>query len=104
MFGGLDGIITTFAVIAAVAGANLDTNIVILMGFANLVGDGISMGFGDYLSSKAEQDFVRNEYKREKWCVRPRGARQRAARPFPPSLRRRRHGSQLTPLPAPQGV
>lgn len=69
VFGGLDGIITTFAVIATVAGANLDVRIVILMGFANLVADGISMGFGDCLSSKAEQEFVENEYGREKWCV-----------------------------------
>lgn len=69
VFGGLDGIITTFAVIATVAGADLDVKIVILMGFANLVADGISMGFGDCLSSKAEQEFVENEYGREKWCV-----------------------------------
>jgi len=37
------------------------------MGFANLVGDGLSMGLGDYLSSKAELDFVKSEKKREKW-------------------------------------
>lgn len=70
VFGGLDGIITTFAVIATVAGANLELDLVILMGFANLIGDGISMGFGDYLSSKAEMEFARHELKREEWCVR----------------------------------
>ena len=38
MFGGLDGIITTFAVVAAVAGAELSADMVTLMGVANLVG------------------------------------------------------------------
>jgi hypothetical protein len=37
------------------------------MGFANLVADGLSMGFGDYLSSKAEFEYTRAEHKREKW-------------------------------------
>lgn len=69
VFGGLDGIITTFAVVATVAGANLDVGIVILMGFSNLFADGISMGFGDYVSSKAEIDFALREQRREQWCV-----------------------------------
>jgi DNA damage-binding protein 1 len=67
VFGGLDGIITTFAIVAAVNGAGLDTNTVILMGVANLVADAISMGLGDYISSKAEADAVQAEYDREKW-------------------------------------
>ena len=58
VFGGLDGIITTFAIVAAVDGAGLDTNTVILMGVANLIADAISMGLGDYISSKAEADAV----------------------------------------------
>ena len=37
------------------------------MGFANLIADGLSMGFGDYLSSKAEFEYTRAEHKREKW-------------------------------------
>lgn len=67
VFGGLDGIITTFSVIAAGAGAQLDGNVVILMGFANLVSDGISMGMGDYFSEKSENSYIRGEKKREKW-------------------------------------
>ena len=61
MFGGLDGIITTFAVVAAVSGADMDGNVVILMGIANLVSDGISMGLGDYFSEKSEKDYIKNE-------------------------------------------
>jgi hypothetical protein len=36
---------------------------------ANLIGDGISMSFGDYLSSKAEVEFFEKEKKRELWEV-----------------------------------
>jgi DNA damage-binding protein 1 len=67
VFGGLDGIITTFAIVAAVAGANLTIEVVILMGFANLIADAISMGLGDYLSTVAENDSILQERAREAW-------------------------------------
>lgn len=67
VFGGLDGIITTFAVVAASVGGSLGSNVILLMGFANLVADGLSMGLGDYLSSQAELEYTRAEHKREKW-------------------------------------
>jgi VIT1/CCC1 family predicted Fe2+/Mn2+ transporter len=41
--------------------------VVIILGFANLVADGISMGLGDYLSEKAEIEYVKAEKAREKW-------------------------------------
>jgi len=69
IYGGLDGIITTFAVVAAVAGSGMEVTVVIVMGFANLFADGLSMGFGDFLSSQAEDAFARNEMKREMWEV-----------------------------------
>ena len=59
VYGGLDGIITTFAVVAGVAGASLSAGIILILGFANLFADGISMAVGDYLSSKAEIEFNR---------------------------------------------
>jgi VIT1/CCC1 family predicted Fe2+/Mn2+ transporter len=67
VYGGLDGIITTFAVVASIAGAGLDVSAVIIMGFASLFADGISMGMGDFLSSKAENDYTNEERKREAW-------------------------------------
>ena len=57
IYGGLDGIITTFAVVAGVAGAALSPAIVLILGFANLIADGISMAVGDYLSTKAEKEY-----------------------------------------------
>ncbi len=69
VYGGLDGIITTFAVVAGVAGASLAAKIVLILGFANLVADGISMAIGDYLSTKAENDYNAAERERETWEV-----------------------------------
>jgi VIT1/CCC1 family predicted Fe2+/Mn2+ transporter len=69
VYGGLDGIITTFAVVAGVAGAQLNVGIVLIMGFANLIADGISMAVGDYLSSKAENEYNAAERRREEWEV-----------------------------------
>ncbi len=69
VYGGLDGTITTFAVVAGIIGASLSNVIILILGFANLIGDGISMSIGDYLSSKSESDYYDTERKREKWEV-----------------------------------
>ncbi|MCT8975374.1 VIT1/CCC1 transporter family protein [Clostridium sp. CX1] len=78
IYGGLDGIITTFAVVAGVAGAALSPSVVLILGFANLVGDGLSMAIGDYLSTKAETEYKEAERKREAWEVEhyPEGEKQ----------------------------
>lgn len=55
VYGANDGIITTFAVMAGVVGANLSPTIVIILGLANLFADGISMGLGDYLGERSER-------------------------------------------------
>lgn len=55
VYGANDGIITTFAVVAGVAGAGLSANIVLILGIANLVADGLSMGLGDFLGERSEQ-------------------------------------------------
>jgi vacuolar iron transporter family protein len=69
VYGGLDGIITTFAVVSGVTGAKLSTGILLILGFANLFADGISMAFGDFLSTRAEQEYHKAERKREEWEV-----------------------------------
>lgn len=69
IYGGLDGIITTFAVVAGVAGAQLKPGIVLILGFANLIADGLSMAIGDFLSTKAENEYNKAEREREAWEV-----------------------------------
>lgn len=58
VYGGIDGSVTTFAVVAGVVGANLTTPVILIMGFANLFADGFSMAVGKYLSDKAELDRI----------------------------------------------
>ncbi len=78
VYGGLDGIITTFAVVAGVAGADLTAGIVLILGFANLFADGISMAVGDFLSTRAENEYNQAERDRERWEVQvyPEGEKQ----------------------------
>ena len=55
VYGANDGIITTFAVVAGVAGGALSTRAVLIVGAANLLADGLSMGVGNYLGIRAEE-------------------------------------------------
>lgn len=61
VYGGLDGTVTTFAIVSGVVGASLNPGIVLILGFANLIADGISMAAGDFLSSRAQNDYNRSE-------------------------------------------
>lgn len=64
VYGGIDGAVTTFAVVAGATGAQLAPAIVIILGFANLIADGFSMGVGSYLSSKSEIELARKNKKK----------------------------------------
>jgi VIT1/CCC1 family predicted Fe2+/Mn2+ transporter len=55
IYGAVDGAVTTFAVVAGVAGADLDETVVIVLGGANLVADGFSMAASNFLGSRAER-------------------------------------------------
>ncbi len=65
VYGAHDGIVTTFAIVAGTAGAELSAGIVIILGIANLLADGVSMGAGAFLSRKAEHDQYQRLYKEE---------------------------------------
>lgn len=69
VYGGIDGSVTTFAVVAGVAGAGLDPSIIIILGFANLFADGFSMSIGAYLSMKATMERYNKEKKTEYWEI-----------------------------------
>jgi hypothetical protein len=53
VYGGLDGILTTFSVINAIKGAHISILGVVIFGIANLIADALSMGLGDFLSDRA---------------------------------------------------
>ena len=57
VFAASDGIVTTFAIVAGSAGASLGTDVVLILGFANLFADGFSMAAGNYLGVKSEIEY-----------------------------------------------
>lgn len=63
VYGANDGLITTFAIVAGVAGAGLSVTVVLILGFASLLADGFSMATSAYLSrrtpGKNESAFTR---------------------------------------------
>ena len=57
VFGGMDGILTTFALLAAVAGSGgTSPALTLVIGISTVLADGLSMGAGEYLSAKAEAE------------------------------------------------
>lgn len=64
VYGGVDGIVTTFAIVSGFSGAALSSDmtaqasfaIVLLFGLANLFADAVSMGLGNFLSVRSERD------------------------------------------------
>jgi len=56
IYGGIDGAVTTFAVVAGVAGAELPVQTVLILGAANLIADGFSMAASNFSGTKAERD------------------------------------------------
>ncbi|CAN6566256.1 unnamed protein product [Malus baccata var. baccata] len=61
LYAGLDAIITSFSLIASICASRISSVDVLVLGFANLVADGISMGFGDFTSSSSEKEVASKE-------------------------------------------
>lgn len=71
VYGGIDGAVTTFAVVAGATGAGFSATVVIVLGFANLIADGISMAVGSYLSTKSELEVEAKKGKQREEDVSP---------------------------------
>ena len=62
VYGGNDGIVTTFAIVAGFAGAGAEgvaqigALAVLVFGLANLFADAVSMGLGEFLSMRSQND------------------------------------------------
>lgn len=69
VFGANDGIITTFAVVAGVAGAGLSPLVIIVLGVANMLADAASMGLGNYLGKRSEVKYIRMQRKKVAWEI-----------------------------------
>ena len=58
---------STFAVVSGATGGGLGVNVILILGFSNIIADAISMGVGDALSTKAENEYILRERGREEW-------------------------------------
>lgn len=78
VYGAIDGSVTTFAIVAGVAGAGLSPFIIVALGIANVLADGFSMAAGNYSGTKAEVDNVKRIRAIEERHIRkyPDGERQ----------------------------
>ncbi len=65
VYGGMDGAVTTFAIVTGAAGANFGTNVIIILGLANVFADAFSMAVGAYLSEKADQQLEAKKNKKQ---------------------------------------
>lgn len=84
VYGGIDGAVTTFAVVAGVEGAGLSPAIVLVLGAANLLADGFSMAASNYSATKAEMDDARRIQAMERRHIRthPEGEREEVRQIF----------------------
>ncbi|WP_417684164.1 VIT1/CCC1 transporter family protein [Roseibium sp.] len=78
VYGGIDGAVTTFAIVAGSLGANLSSTIVLILGLANLLADGFSMAAANYSGTKTEEaDYHRLQSIEEKHIrLEPDGERE----------------------------
>lgn len=78
IYGAIDGTVTTFAVVSGVAGADLSANIVIVLGMANLVGDGFSMAVSNFLGTRVDGQLYQRAWQREAEEIKlfPEGERE----------------------------
>lgn len=60
IYGGIDGSVTTFAVVTGVVGAHLSPAVILILGFANLLADGFSMAASNFLATRAEHDDMKH--------------------------------------------
>ena len=60
IYGGIDGSVTTFAIVAGVVGAHLSPAVILILGFANLMADGFSMAASNFIGTRAEHDDMRH--------------------------------------------
>jgi VIT1/CCC1 family predicted Fe2+/Mn2+ transporter len=65
VFGGLDGIVSTFALVAGLGGAQVNVGTLIAVSLAKVLADGFSMGFGEFTSAKAEMEHTQQIRKKQ---------------------------------------
>lgn len=65
ILGGIDGCVTTFAVVSGAFGAGFSPTVALVLGCANLLADGFSMAVSNYEASQAQQEHIDSVTRRE---------------------------------------
>jgi VIT1/CCC1 family predicted Fe2+/Mn2+ transporter len=58
ILGAVDGAVTTFAIVAGAAGAKMENDVVLILGLANVLADGLSMAAGNFLRAKSDRQLL----------------------------------------------
>jgi VIT1/CCC1 family predicted Fe2+/Mn2+ transporter len=84
VYGGIDGAVTTFAVVSGVAGAELGARVILILGVANLLADGFSMAASNYVGTKTERDHLERAQATEERHIRedPEGEQEEVRQIF----------------------
>ncbi|GAB6067031.1 VIT1/CCC1 transporter family protein [Methylothermus subterraneus] len=84
VLGAIDGCVTTFAVVAGAAGANLAASVALILGVANLIADGFSMAVSNYQRARSEQGLLAKARAIEEMHIRwvPEGEREEVRQVF----------------------
>lgn len=78
VLGGIDGCVTTFAVVAGAVGAGLPSSVALILGFANLFADGFSMAVSNFEAIRSQEEFAAAVRRDEEDHIKriPEGERQ----------------------------
>ena len=84
VLGGIDGCVTTFAVVAGAVGGGFSSAVIVVLGFANLIADGFSMAISNYLGAKSEKERIENARATEQKHIEgfPEGEREEIRQVF----------------------
>lgn len=84
VLGGIDGCVTTFAVVAGAVGGGFSSFVVVVLGFANLIADGFSMAISNYQNTKSQSEQVEEARRSEEDQIRryPEGEREEVRQIF----------------------
>jgi len=84
ILGGIDGCVTTFAVVAGATGGSLSPLVIIILGFANLLADGFSMAVSNYHATRSQRELVEHTRHTEKRHIDtvPEGEREEVRQIF----------------------